>query len=109
MTFEIFHDDRGSLLPIEFNQVPFPVQRIFVVRGIPGGALRGNHLAQCEQLLVLIEGRVTLWFGESRDECTSLDHGGQNVWIRSNTFISYQLYDERSSIVVLASEHYRSV
>ena len=41
--FPVFADQRGTLLPVELHEVPFPVARVFVVHGSASGQPRGNR------------------------------------------------------------------
>jgi UDP-2-acetamido-3-amino-2,3-dideoxy-glucuronate N-acetyltransferase len=59
-------DDRGSLLPIEFKNLPFTPQRIFFVTNVPVDTVRGGHAHYItKQFLICIKGQieVTLYDG----------------------------------------------
>ena len=105
--FPVFVDERGTLLPIEFDDVPFNVRRVFVVRGVEGGRERGQHLADCEELIVLVAGRAVVQL--SRDASAvrtiTLTEPGQSLRIGRADYVSYRL-DESSEILVLASERF---
>lgn len=51
-------DPRGNLTFIEgSHHVPFPIERVFYLYDVPGGAERGGHaLRTCEQFLVAMSG-----------------------------------------------------
>jgi hypothetical protein len=36
-------DSRGSLIPFDFAQLPFPPRHAFTVQGVPAGMTRGRH------------------------------------------------------------------
>jgi hypothetical protein len=106
-TFAIAADDRGSLVPIEFSDVPFTVRRAFAVTGPPGGATRGNHIVPCMQLLCLVAGAVTVQVGHDDSplsEPARLEHPGQSVLLTPGTFVRYTLADASSILLVLAEE-----
>lgn len=108
-THPVFHEDRGSLLPVEFSDVPFAVRRAFVVTGPPGGAERGDHPAPCGEAIVLVSGSITLLVisadGTVADELC-LDEPGQTAVLRRGEHVRYRLRDEHSRILVLAEEPY---
>ena len=52
-------DNRGSLLPIEFNTLPFEPKRIFIVNNVPLNEIRGEHSHYVtKQLIVCTKGIV---------------------------------------------------
>ncbi|MEX0828282.1 MAG: WxcM-like domain-containing protein, partial [Haliea sp.] len=52
-------DERGSLLPLDWESLPFEPRRIFTVSCVPAGTVRGGHGHRtCAQLLVAIAGEI---------------------------------------------------
>ena len=107
--YDVHEDARGSLLPVELAEVPFPVRRIFVVTGPAGGAERGDHLVPCGQEVVLISGSarfaLTAAGGDLVEEFL-LDRPGQRAVLQRGEYVRYQLEDDDSRIMVLAEEPY---
>lgn len=104
-------DDRGTIVISEFDDVPFPVRRMFTVTGVEPQAMRGNHVVPCDQLIILIGGQVTVKLGSSAetvDDGTSLNVVGSALLVKEGTYIQYFLADSKSSIVVLAAQPYAS-
>jgi hypothetical protein len=101
-------DDRGSLLPIELATIPFDVQRVFVVHGSTPATERGGHFADCEQILVLLSGTASVRHGSDRaaPTTTELLTPGDAVMLGEDDYIVYNLRDEHSSILVLASSSF---
>ena len=108
LSFKHFVDQRGSLLPIEFGELLFPVRRIFTVMGTEPAVSRGNHLVPCEQLLVLVSGavEVNVRHRDGSSASSDLDEPGSAVWVRPGGFISYTPAGPQTMILVLASEPY---
>jgi dTDP-4-dehydrorhamnose 3,5-epimerase-like enzyme len=53
-------DLRGSLSALEFEELPFTPQRVFVVHGVPDQHVRGAHAhRRCAQVLVCVSGEVS--------------------------------------------------
>ena len=60
MTFPVYDDERGRLLPLDLADLPFAPRRVFVVTGPPQGATRGGHAVPCRELVVLVTGAATV-------------------------------------------------
>ena len=59
LTLESIVDERGSLFPLSFSQLPFQPQRLFVIAEVPAGTERGGHAHREQtQLLVCLNGVV---------------------------------------------------
>jgi len=109
MEVPMFVDARGTLVVIEFDEVPFTVRRMFAVTGPEHGATRGNHRVNCSQLIVLVSGSVTIRVGgdgDSLDPGIFLETPGAALKVPEGVFLQYDLPDAGSSIVVLAERPY---
>ena len=52
-------DERGLLLPFQFDQMPFEPVRVFAVSNVPAGTVRGGHAHRSgRQLLVCLQGHI---------------------------------------------------
>ncbi|WP_183407981.1 WxcM-like domain-containing protein [Nocardioides pocheonensis] len=104
----VFTDERGTLLPIELDDVPFAVRRVFVVHGAEDAPPRGGHVVPCDELVVLVCGSATFRVGCGEDERTVLlGDQGQQVLLRPGEHVTYELDGPGSAILVLASEPFR--
>ena len=102
-------DERGELIVAEAGRhVPFPIERVFVVRGIPAGARRGGHAHRTTtELFFCTEGGVLLSLEHNdRSETIVLDTPRKAVVIRPRTWIVYEGLVDGSSCTVLASTRY---
>lgn len=105
---QVHVDERGILLPLEFDCLPFKPRRVFAVTGMPAGTERGGHAHRSgEQLLVCLQGRIEALLRREHQEVRSilLPSGpglllGPDVWCRQ-TYL-----DKDSILLVLASEPY---
>ena len=62
--FKAYVDKRGSLIPIEFKDLPFVPKRLFYVINAPFGCLRGCHSHyKTEQILICIKGKIAVDLG----------------------------------------------
>jgi hypothetical protein len=103
-SFPHHRDERGDLIAVEFDQVPFEVKRIFMVRGPRGGSDRGNHIVLGQQVIILQSGTVSVQLGatqEALEDARTLEAPGEALVIPDGVFIRYHLPDEGSSILVL--------
>jgi hypothetical protein len=109
LRFPVAVDDRGSLIPIEFADVPFTVRRTFVVTGPSGGSERGNHTVPCAQLLCLVSGSAAVQLGADEatlSEPALLVEPGQSVLLAPGSYVRYTLADASSVLLVLAEQPY---
>ncbi len=64
-----YDDERGSLLPIEFNDLPFKPKRAFIVNNVPIGVRRGNHSHYVtQQLIICTKGSVEVILHDGNEE-----------------------------------------
>lgn len=97
--FEVYDDERGRLLPIELDALPFVARRVFVVAGPPSGGGRGGHVVPCRELVVLVSGRAELRID---DRSVVLDKPGASALLEPGETMAYDLAPGGSTIVVLA-------
>jgi len=107
-SFPSFVDPRGTLVPIELDHVGFDVRRVFAVAGPVAGSTRGEHVATCRELIVLVSGAVEVILGIGATERSLLlTDPGSTAEVHPGDYIRYRLRNGRSMIVVLADESYR--
>jgi dTDP-4-dehydrorhamnose 3,5-epimerase-like enzyme len=101
-------DERGSLLPISFKDLPFQPCRVFVVHGVPPGTERGRHGHQeGQQCLVCVSGRITveMRLGGISEHCV-LEPGSGGLLIGPGVWAKQTYVEEHSILLVLASHPY---
>lgn len=60
-----FIDERGSLLPLEFDSIDFEPKRIFIVNNVPVGTVRGDHAHfTTKQLLICSKCSVNVFLDD---------------------------------------------
>jgi hypothetical protein len=101
--------DNGSLVIGEHpTQLPFAVERIFTLYGIPEGEVRGTHAhRECEQFLICMRGSVTAGVddGVNRAEVV-LDRPSVGLYMPPLTWGVQYRYSQDAVLVVLASDRY---
>ncbi len=104
-----FSDMRGSLSVAEFaRDIPFTVQRYFLVHDVPSAEVRGEHAHRhCAQFLVAVKGHlhVVADDGVRREEFV-LDRPHQGLLLPPLTWGVQYKYSADAVLLVLASEPY---
>jgi WxcM-like, C-terminal len=89
-TLRVHADQRGSLTAFETGtNVPFDLNRFFIVRMPEPGVPRAEHACSAEHLIMVLEGRAAFELDDGRDQATlELTPGdralrvGAGVWLR---------------------------
>jgi dTDP-4-dehydrorhamnose 3,5-epimerase-like enzyme len=102
-------DERGSLSFVESgNHVPFPIERIYYLYDVPGGAVRGGHAhKRLKQLIIAISGSfdVILDDGVSQKR-VHLDRANIGLYVCPMIWRELDNFSPGSVCVVLASRPY---
>jgi acetyltransferase-like isoleucine patch superfamily enzyme len=102
-------DLRGKLVAAEIEAfLPFRVKRFFMVHGVPGREVRGQHAHRtCHQFLVCVRGtcRVIADDGTHRQEFL-LDNPATGVYLPPKTWGVQYDYSADAVLLVLASHAY---
>lgn len=105
---QVHVDQRGILLPLEFERLPFAPRRVFTVAGMSAGTVRGEHTHRSgEQLLVCLQGRVEALMRREQQEVRSvLVPTGPGLLLGPGVWCRQTYLDSDSVLLVLASEPY---
>lgn len=102
-------DLRGDLTVGEFpRDVPFAPKRYFIVFGVPGREVRGEHAHwRCHQFLVCVKGRVSVVAddGTQRVE-VALDAPNRGLYLPPMTWATQYKHSSDAVLLVFASDHY---
>jgi len=105
----LVQDMRGNLTAGEFEKhVPFPVQRYFMVFGVPSLEVRGEHAhRECHQFLICVRGSVSVVAddGHAREEFR-LDDPTAGLYLPPMTWGIQYRYSADSLLLVFASHYY---
>ena len=98
-------DPRGSLWAVEFDRVPFPVQRLFWVTATDPSIIRGEHAHhECHQLLIALSGEVTVEVTDSqRSETLVLDTPTRGLHVPPLLWATERGFSSDAVLGVLAS------
>ena len=102
-------DLRGKLVAGELSEfLPFDVKRFFLVHGVPGREVRGQHAhLECHQFLACIRGSCSVIAddGQRRQEFV-LDHPAMGVYLPPMTWSVQYNYSADAALLVFASHSY---
>jgi len=102
-----FQDDRGSLLPIEFDNLPFIPKRAFVVNNVPLNTSRGNHAHYTtQQLIICTKGKVDVILHDGIIENTYTLNQFEQILIPALVWDTQKFLTIDAEIVVLCSTSY---
>jgi len=105
--FKSFTDDRGSLIPLDFDLFPFQPQRIFIVENVPVGCVRGNHAHhKTEQFLICTKGVIEVILHDGTNETTIILNKNEGVLVPEMIWDSQKFLQENSVLVVICSTKY---
>ena len=101
----VFFDPNGSLVPIEFEAIPFAPVRVFFVSG-RNGQVRGHHAHRtCSQFLVAVSGRVEVTTESNAGSKTfDLNDMSRGLFIPPNIWAWQRYIGNYSALAVLCSE-----
>ncbi|RKE04335.1 WxcM-like protein [Marinifilum flexuosum] len=102
----VFKDFRGELTPLEFSELPFKVHRLFYVKNVPAGAIRGEHAHfQTKQFLICLKGQIEVGL-ETNNYKTILLNENEGVFIDKMIWDWQRFLTNDSILLVLCSSSY---
>lgn len=106
LTFTRQRDPRGVLLPIDVDQLPFPVRRIFTVADVPPGTVRGGHgHRRGWQLLLCVQGQIRVRMRCQAEQVELLlEDSGPGLLIGANIWAEQTYLHEPTVLLVACSE-----
>jgi len=101
-------EQRGTLLALEFSDIPFVPRRTFVVHSVPPGVSRGRHAhKRGEQLLIAIAGEIVVELRyEDVEHRISLTESTQALLIGPRVWARQTYTTPGAILMVHASEAY---
>jgi hypothetical protein len=106
--FAIQAETRGSLIPFDFAQLPFPPRHAFTVRGVPPGVTRGGHaLKNTQQVLICLAGRLSVQLrAGGRSETVELERPDIGLLIAENMWSAQTYLTTETIMLAFASAPY---
>lgn len=102
-----FEDSRGSLLPIEFDSLPFIPKRVFIVNNVPLNDIRGEHSHySTKQLIICTNGTVKVLLDDGLTKNEYILYKNQSILINEMVWDAQQFLTDDAEIIVLCSTKY---
>lgn len=104
--FPRFEDDRGNLSFAEsVNHIPFHIERVFWMNGIPEGKTRGGHShIEASQVLIPVTGSFRLLIDDGTDKADVLmDSSSRGILLPPGIWCELSDFAPGSSVMVLSS------
>lgn len=105
----IFSDDRGTLVPTEFHNLPFKPVRMFYVTNVPKGLERGHHAHyETEQILICIQGKIRVKLIYSKKTTYILLKPNEYIYVPKMVWDSQEFLTGNDVLLVLCSTNYNT-
>ena len=110
-TFDLpkISDPRGNLTFIESNRhIPFPIQRVYYLYDVPGGADRGGHAHKAlHQLIIAVSGSFDIKIDDGYTSKTlNMNRSYQGLYICPMIWRDISNFSSGAVCMVLASAYY---
>lgn len=104
--FNAHIDNRGSLVPIEFKDLPFIPKRLFYVTNVPLGYRRGGHAHhETEQILICVKGIIGVRLIEENRSYFILEEN-EYLYVGKKIWDAQDFITENAVLLVLCSTNY---
>jgi UDP-2-acetamido-3-amino-2,3-dideoxy-glucuronate N-acetyltransferase len=105
---QVFRDERGVLVPIEFGKsIPFPVSRFFWISDVPAARARGGHAHKaCNQYCVCAVGSVRVEAFDGNSERTIGLAVGQALYVPPAIFTTEWFVEDGTVLMVFCDRPY---
>ena len=102
-------DERGVLCFSDNNELPFPVQRVFWISGVPENEIRGGHAHKvCAEILFPIAGEFDVYVDDGKSSVwCHLNNRDEGLYIGPNVWCSVENFSPDAVCMVLASHLYQ--
>jgi len=107
--FPIVRDSRGNLTFIEGEStIPFPIQRVYYLYDVPGGAQRGGHAHKnLKQIIIAASGSFDIHLDDGyRQQTVSLNRSYYGLYMKNMVWREITNFSSGAFCLVLASRHY---
>ena len=104
-----FKDLRGDLTPIEFKDLPFIPQRIFIVKNCSAGTRRGEHAHyKTKQFLVCLKGEIKVVIHDGKIQNKKIIKEGETVLINILHWDYQEFMTGKDILLVICSNQFDS-
>ncbi len=103
------HDPRGNLTFVEGKRhIPFPIQRVYYLYDVPGGAERGGHAhKELHQLIIAMSGSFDIHLNDGRlKKSVHMNRSYYGLYICPMIWREIDNFSSGAVCMVLASNYY---
>ncbi len=101
------NEAEGSLIPIEFNGLPFAPKRIFIVKDVPRGTTRGKHAhKECLQLLICLKGSIRIYTSAKGIDNEVILFPNETILVPTMTWCEQEYLTGDDILLVMCSKEY---
>lgn len=103
------NDERGALTFATAGQeIPFPIQRVFWIHGIPAGARRGGHCHNtCSEVVVAVQGAFRMVVDDGRVRGSVwMDSPRRGILVPAGMWCELTDFEPGTVVMVMASHPY---
>ena len=107
--FKVFNND-GNLVPVTGKkEVPFDINRIFYVWGVPDKEVRGKHAHyECDQIIICLSGKLKVLLDDGKErKIQTLSGPGQGLLVPAGIW-AVETYYDNAVMLVLCSHDYNA-
>lgn len=103
-----FDDIRGNLCFVENKELPFPVERVFWISGVPSDKTRGGHAHRiCAEIVFPVSGSFDMFVDDHHGQRTyKMNQKNVGIYIGPNVWCELRNFAPGTVCVVLASHPY---
>jgi oxalate decarboxylase/phosphoglucose isomerase-like protein (cupin superfamily) len=102
-------DPRGNLSFFEeFNQIQFPIKRIYWIYDVPGGEFRGSHaFKETEEMIIALSGSFDVVFHDGSEEKTiSLNRSYYGIYVPRMIWRRIENFSTNALALVISSTEF---
>ena len=106
-------DKRGTLLPIEYNKLPFKIKRTYILNNMPKNIFRAGHAhKKLNQIIFCLAGKIKVLLkkgggGYRNKKQFIISPDTKAIWLKPGTWRELKNLDKNSVVMVLASDNYK--
>ena len=105
-------DKRGTLIPIEYNKLPFKIKRTYILNKMPKHISRGGHAhKKLSQIIFCLSGKIRIFFsnghGVKNKKYLIMTPKTDAIYLKPGIWRELKNLNKQSVIMVLASDNYK--
>lgn len=105
-------DKKGTLIPIEYNKLPFKIKRTYILNKMPKNIFRGGHAhKKLSQIILCLSGKIKIFFsnghGMKNRKQLVMTSNTDAIYLKPGIWREFKNLNKQSVVMVLASDNYK--